>query len=103
MSTCCSGFCSSVSHHFDAAVAEGDLKQYKTKGPNPTTRQLRDGIPLAGAGQSLLDISAGIGAASLELLKAGFDVARMDGRRVRPQRHVTRRNILARPLEGATP
>jgi magnesium-protoporphyrin O-methyltransferase len=75
MSACCSGFCGSVRRHFDAAVAEGDLRRYRTKGPNPTTRQLRDGILLAGAGQSLLDIGAGIGAASFELLKAGFATA----------------------------
>ena len=75
MRACCSGFCGSVSRHFDAAVAAGDLKHYQTNGPNPTTRQLRDAVLLAGAGQSLLDIGAGIGAASFELLKAGFATA----------------------------
>jgi SAM-dependent methyltransferase len=75
MSTCCSGFCSSVNHHFDAAVAAGDLKRYKTKGPNPTTRQLRDGVLLAGAGDSVLDIGAGIGGVIFELLRAGFATA----------------------------
>jgi hypothetical protein len=52
MRACCSGFCSSVDHHFDAAVAAGDLKRYKAKGPNPTTRQLRDGVLVAGAADS---------------------------------------------------
>lgn len=75
MRACCSDFCGSLRHHFDAAVAEGDLKRYQTKGPNPTTRQLRDGVVLAGAGQTLLDIGAGIGAASFELLGAGFATA----------------------------
>ena len=75
MSTCCSGFCASISRQFDAVVAEGDLKRYRTKGPNPTTRMLRDGIVRAGAGQSLLDVGAGIGALSFELLAAGFDTA----------------------------
>jgi magnesium-protoporphyrin O-methyltransferase len=75
MHTCCSGFCGSLRSHFDAVVAEGDLKRYKTKGPNPTTRKLRDGVLLAGVGQSLLDIGAGIGAVSFELLNAGFATA----------------------------
>jgi SAM-dependent methyltransferase len=75
MSACCSSFCRSVSRHFDAAVADGDLQRYQTKGPNPTTRQLRDGVLLAGVGQSVLDIGAGIGAATFELLKAGFATA----------------------------
>jgi SAM-dependent methyltransferase len=72
MSDCCSGFCASVTHHFDASVAAGDLKRYLRKGPNPTTRLLRDGVLRAGGGQSLLDIGAGIGALSFELLGAGF-------------------------------
>jgi SAM-dependent methyltransferase len=75
MSSCCAGVCSSIAAQFDATRAEGDLKQYKTKGPNPTTRQLRDGIIRAGAGQTVLDVGAGIGAASLELLAAGFSTA----------------------------
>ena len=75
MSARCSDCCGAVRSHFDASVAEADLKRYQTAGPNPTTRQLRDGVVLAGAGQSLLDIGAGIGAASFELLKAGFVTA----------------------------
>ena len=72
MSGCCSGFCTSVPRQFDAKVAAGDLKRYLRKGPNPTTRLLRDGVLRAGGGQSLLDIGAGIGALSFELLGAGF-------------------------------
>lgn len=72
MSDCCSGFCASVTRQFDARVAAGDLKRYLRNGPNPTTRLLRDGVLRAGGGQSLLDIGAGIGALSFELLGAGF-------------------------------
>ena len=75
MSNCCGGVCGSFGTQFDAARAEGDARQYRTKGPNATTRQLRDGVILAGAGQTLLDIGAGIGAASIELLAAGFATA----------------------------
>ena len=72
MSDCCAGFCGSVTRQFSARVAAGDLKRYLSKGPNPTTRLLRDGVLRAGGGQSLLDIGAGIGALSFELLGAGF-------------------------------
>jgi ubiquinone/menaquinone biosynthesis C-methylase UbiE len=72
MADCCSGFCTSVARQFDATVAAGDLKRYLRNGPNPTTRLLRDGVLRAGGGQSLLDIGAGIGALSIELLGAGF-------------------------------
>ena len=72
MSDCCSRFCASVTRQFDAAVADGDLKRYRRKGPNPTTRLLRDAVLRAGGGKSLLDIGAGIGALSFELLGGGF-------------------------------
>lgn len=72
MRDCCSGFRASVTRQFDAKVAAGDLKRYLRSGPNPTTRLLRDGVLRAGGGQSLLDIGAGIGALSFELLGAGF-------------------------------
>lgn len=75
MSTCCSTFCAAARGQFDAAVAEGDLRRYERKGPNPTTRLLRDAILAAGGGQTLLDVGAGIGALSLELLRGGFDSA----------------------------
>jgi magnesium-protoporphyrin O-methyltransferase len=61
-----------VARQLDATVAAGDLKRYLRRGPSPTTRLLRDAVLRAGGGQSLLDIGAGIGALSLELLSAGF-------------------------------
>ncbi len=73
MSDCCSGFCTSITRQFGATVAAGDLRRYLSKGPNPTTRLLRDAVLRAGGGQSLLDIGAGIGALSFELLGAGFN------------------------------
>jgi magnesium-protoporphyrin O-methyltransferase len=77
MSGCCSGSCGPISVQFDAKRAEADLRLYKRKGPNPTTQHLRDGIVRAGvgAGKAVLDVGAGIGAASFELLAAGFSTA----------------------------
>lgn len=75
MSSCCSGFCTSVSHQFDARVAEGDLRRLRRKGPNLTTRMLRDLVREAGAGQTVLDVGAGVGALSFELLGGGSRLA----------------------------
>lgn len=75
MGSCCSDFCSLVSSHFDDTVAEGDLKRYRQRGPNLTTRLLRDMVAQAGGGKTLLDVGGGIGALSIELLTAGFEHA----------------------------
>jgi magnesium-protoporphyrin O-methyltransferase len=73
MSSCCSNFRSGAQEVFDAKLAEGDLKKYRRRGPNKTTRLLRDGIQAAGGGGSLIDIGGGVGALSTELLGRGFD------------------------------
>ncbi len=75
MSSCCAGVCGTIARHFDAAVAEADWKRYAAKGPNPTTRRLRDGVVRTGTGQTVLDVGAGIAAASFELLAAGYSTA----------------------------
>jgi magnesium-protoporphyrin O-methyltransferase len=72
MSDCCSGFRAVAGRQFDGKVARQDLERYRTKGPNPTTRLLREGVLGAGGGESLLDVGAGIGALSVELLNAGI-------------------------------
>jgi len=75
MINCCAGACGAIATQFDTARAEGDLRQYTARGPDPTTRLLRDGVLRAGGGRTLLDVGAGIGAATLELLAAGFSTA----------------------------
>ena len=75
MSHCCAGICGAIATQFDAARAEGDLQQYKANRLNPTTRLLRDAVVRAGGGETLLDVGAGIGVATLELLAAGFSTA----------------------------
>jgi len=72
MSCCGSGCCCGVNEMFTAKVAEGDLKKYRRRGPNKTTRLLRDGILAVGGGESLIDIGGGIGALSSELLANGY-------------------------------
>ncbi len=72
MSDCCAGFRTAVTRQFDEDVARGDLRRYRRSGPNPTTRLLRDAVLRAGGGASLLDIGAGIGALSFELLARGL-------------------------------
>jgi magnesium-protoporphyrin O-methyltransferase len=75
MSNCCRGPGSTIDKHFDATIAGRDLQRYSTKGPNSTTRRLRDQILKVGAGDSLLDIGAGIGAVSFEFLAAGYSTS----------------------------
>jgi magnesium-protoporphyrin O-methyltransferase len=72
MSHCCSPPSNPTTQHFDAQRAARDLATYQKSGPDPTTLGLLAG--LAGTGirpESLLDIGAGIGALSFELLKTG--------------------------------
>jgi magnesium-protoporphyrin O-methyltransferase len=64
-----------VNEQFTARLAESNRRRYERRGPNPTTRFLRDGVIAAGGGRSVLDIGAGIGALSLELLARGFTAA----------------------------
>jgi SAM-dependent methyltransferase len=70
---CCSGFCAATQRQFDFRVAGRDLARYRRKGPHATARILRQIIlsrkPMRG---TLLDIGAGIGALTFELLNAGF-------------------------------
>src|SRR5437762_2829973 len=61
---------------FDAVFSEKraskDLKRYRKKGPDKTTRLLLDALKADGvAGKTLLDIGGGIGVAHHELLAAG--------------------------------
>jgi len=58
---------------FSSREAENDLKRYRDKGPEPSTRALIDAILAEGVqGETLLDIGAGIGAIQLDLLAAGL-------------------------------
>ena len=72
MSSCCSAYGGVADRQFDAARVALELRQYRKKGAGPTTRLLRDGLVAAGAvNGSLLDIGAGIGALTFDLLDRG--------------------------------
>ena len=72
MTCSCRDYGIAAERHFTDRIAERDLESYRAKGPGPTTRLLRDGIKQAGhIDGTLLDIGAGIGALTFELLEAG--------------------------------
>ncbi|MEO5820575.1 MAG: methyltransferase domain-containing protein [Vicinamibacteraceae bacterium] len=76
MARCCSGFCDTAERQFSATLAVKDLSRYRRKGPDATTRLLRDGLVAAGAvAGSLLDIGSGVGALAFELLDRGIQTA----------------------------
>lgn len=69
---CCS-FEDVAERHFDSRKAAKELAHYRKRGPGDTTRMLRDGIRGAcGVGGGVLDIGAGIGALTFELLHIGM-------------------------------
>lgn len=76
MSPGCERFCADTDRFFDARVAARELRRYRRKGPGVTARLLRDGIRAhAGSGTTLIDIGAGVGAVTFELVGAGVERA----------------------------
>ena len=72
MSCCCGPHCSATAAHFSKASAEGDLKRYHTKGLDKRGRQLLQALVRLGIqNASVLDIGAGVGTMTFELLKHG--------------------------------
>jgi magnesium-protoporphyrin O-methyltransferase len=70
---CTSSCCRAYEHAFDEDYAQGDLDDYRTKGPESSTRVLLDLIRGATdvRGATVLDIGGGVGAVHHELLKGG--------------------------------
>jgi magnesium-protoporphyrin O-methyltransferase len=68
----CCFFDESVDEQFTAAKARDELRDYRARGPAPTTRMLLDGLAQAGLIEgTILDIGAGVGALSFEALDRG--------------------------------
>jgi hypothetical protein len=68
--------CQGADKLFDKGVAEGDLRDYRRKGPGKTARILLDALKSAGIQNStLLDIGGGVGILQHELLKSGASAA----------------------------
>jgi len=64
--------CPGCPNVFSRDEAETDLKRYRDKGPDPTTKALIAAIRALGIdGATVLDIGGGVGAIQLELLGAG--------------------------------
>jgi magnesium-protoporphyrin O-methyltransferase len=71
--TCCGAFEETVDQQFTSKKAGQELKRYRHKGAGPTARLLIDGLVQAGiVDGSLLDVGAGIGALTFELLDRGI-------------------------------
>jgi 2-polyprenyl-3-methyl-5-hydroxy-6-metoxy-1,4-benzoquinol methylase len=72
MSGCCSPFSEIAGRQFDAEKVASEVADYRKSGPGPTTRLLRDGLVQAGLVRGvLLDIGAGLGALTFELIDRG--------------------------------
>ena len=70
--TCCGAFSAAVDAQFTPKKVLSELKRYRQDGPGVTTRLLRDGLIDAGlAAGTILDVGAGIGALTFELLARG--------------------------------
>ena len=68
---CCS-HCAATDRLFGPKAAEDDLRRYRRKGPDPSTRLMLEELrrhPVTGA--SLLDVGGGIGVLGLEMVAAG--------------------------------
>ena len=69
---CCAPTRRAIAGHFDAKVAQGDLRNYKAHGPDKRALRLIGALERLGVhGRTILDVGSGIGVISLELLKKG--------------------------------
>src|SRR5262245_26429999 len=69
----CCAHCAGIGSVFDRKVAEADLRRYRRRGPDPSTRLILEELrrqPLDGT--HLLDVGGGIGVMGLELLATGI-------------------------------
>jgi magnesium-protoporphyrin O-methyltransferase len=73
---CGPGCACALGNEFGEATARRELRAYRRRGPERTTRWLIEGLTGRGvADLTVLDIGAGVGAVHLELLRAGASAA----------------------------
>jgi magnesium-protoporphyrin O-methyltransferase len=73
--SCCS-FGDAAEQQFTTEKAAKEIRRYRRKGPGRTTRLLRDGLAKAGLTTgALIDVGAGLGILTLELLDRGISRA----------------------------
>src|SRR5687768_7478362 len=73
MACSCCGYGDAADRQFTAKKASQELARYRRNGPGVTTRLLRDGLVDAGiVDGALLDVGAGVGALTFELLDRGI-------------------------------
>jgi SAM-dependent methyltransferase len=76
MPSCCSTFGDVADEFFSEQRAARDLARYRRKGPGSTTRLMLESITAAGASKGvLLDVGAGVGSLTFELLERGVTQA----------------------------
>jgi magnesium-protoporphyrin O-methyltransferase len=73
MASCCSTYGDVAARQFDARKVAEELALYQKDGPGETTRLLRDGLVQGGLARGLLlDVGAGFGPLTFELLDRGI-------------------------------
>ncbi len=71
---CCCAFGETVDQQFTSKKARQEMERYRRKGAGPTTRLLIEGISQSGLTDgALLDVGAGVGALTFELLERGIN------------------------------
>ena len=73
MSCNCSPFASAANQYFTTKRVAKELRRYRRRGPGRTTAMLRDALTAQGqVGGTLLDVGAGFGPLTFELLERGI-------------------------------
>lgn len=68
--------CEGIEKQFDESLAQGELEDYRAKGPAKETRLLLDALKSRPVeGMTLIDIGGGVGALQHDLLRAGVSSA----------------------------